>query len=90
MRGFTEGEDWIVLVEKQEDRNSQILTRRIITFRKIGDSYRRDEEIHRQQLYRATELAAELTRIGFQVKTTRGSSQYPLPGARAALIARKS
>ena len=31
IKGFTEGEDWIVLVEKEE--NQEILTRRIITFR---------------------------------------------------------
>ena len=50
-RTFTEGEDWIVLVEKEEDLKQKILTRRITTFRQVGEYYRRDDEIHRAQLY---------------------------------------
>jgi hypothetical protein len=34
------------------------LTRRIITFTKVGGRCRRDEEEHRQQLYKAPDIAA--------------------------------
>jgi SAM-dependent methyltransferase len=56
-KGFTEGEDWVVLVEKQENQELNILTRRIISFRKVGEHYRRDEELHHQRLYQATDIS---------------------------------
>ena len=86
-RGFTEGENWVVLVEKEEDRGT--LTRRIATFRKVGEHYRRSDEVHRQRLYEAQDIAAELRRVGFQVRTRRGYGRYTLPRARAAFVARK-
>ncbi len=88
-RGFTEGEDWVVLVEKEEDREQGRLTRRIITFRKVGEYYRRDNEVHHQRLYKATDVAQQLQRVGFQVEVMRSYGQYPLPQAHAGFIARK-
>jgi SAM-dependent methyltransferase len=88
-QGFTEGEDWVVLVEKLEDREQEILTRRIITFRKVGECYRRDEEVHRQQLYQATDIAEQLRQVGFEVQTMRSYGEYILPKSRVAFIARK-
>lgn len=89
IKHFTEGTDWLVLVEKTEDPETATLTRRIITFRQVGDLYRRNEEIHRQQLYSATELAKELCQIGFEVYTSPKYGDQPLPPVRMALIARK-
>jgi SAM-dependent methyltransferase len=86
-KGFTEGEDWIVMVERQEER--KILTRRIISFRKAGDHYRRDDELHRQRLYKSIDVAKQLRRAGFRVRTMRSYGAYPLPKAHAAFIARK-
>ena len=86
-RGFTEGEDWVVLVEKEEDLGT--LTRRITTFRKVGEHYRRSDEVHRQRLYEGQDIAAELRRVGFRVRTRRGYGRYTLPRARAAFVARK-
>lgn len=86
-RGFTEREDWVVLVEKEEEQG--LLTRRIITFRKVGEYYRRDEEVHCQQLYQATDLAEELRQLGFQAEIMHSYDQYALPKARAAIVARK-
>jgi SAM-dependent methyltransferase len=88
-RGFSEGEGWVVLVEKEEDREQETLTRRIVTFRKVGEHYRRADEVHRQQLYKATDVAEELRRIGFRVRTMRSYGRYRLPRARAAFVARK-
>lgn len=83
-KSFTEGEDWTVLVEKSEDRDRQILT-----FRQVGEFYRRDEEVHHQRLFDRAEIARELERVGFQVQTSRSYGQYTLPKARSAWIAYK-
>jgi SAM-dependent methyltransferase len=88
-RGFTEGEDWVVLVEKEEDREQGTLTRRIITFRQVGELYRRDDEVHRLRLYQAADVAEELHQVGFQVEVMRSYGQYDLPRSHAAIVARK-
>ncbi|MBD2772292.1 class I SAM-dependent methyltransferase [Iningainema tapete] len=88
-KSFMEGENWLVLVEKEENQEQGILTRRIITFRKIGEHYRRDDEVHQQQLYKATDIAQELHQVGFQVQIVRSYGSYNLPKAHAAFIARK-
>jgi SAM-dependent methyltransferase len=89
-RSFTEGADWIVLAEKQEEQ--AVLTRRIITLRKLkhqGELYRRDDEVHRLRLYEATEVAEQLHQVGFQVQIMRRYGDYDLPQAHAAFVARK-
>jgi SAM-dependent methyltransferase len=88
-RTFTEGDGWMTLVEKHEDRDHRTLTRRITTFRKDGDLYRRNDETHRVRLYDAARLAAELRRTGFRVRITRRYGDYALAKARVAFIARK-
>jgi SAM-dependent methyltransferase len=88
-RYFSEGEGWVVLVEKEEDQKRQILTRRIVSFRKVGEQYRRADEVHCQRLYKASDVARELRRTGFRVTTMRGYGQYRLRKAHAAFIARK-
>ena len=87
IQGFTGGEDWVVLYEAEEDRGA--LTRRITTFRKEGEHYRRTDETHRQRLYRAPDVARMLRRVGFRVRTIRGYGAYRLRRAHAAFIARK-
>jgi SAM-dependent methyltransferase len=89
-KGFTEGEAWTVLVEKSEDHKRSRLTRRIITFRKIGKQYRRGEEVHEVQLYRASDLAEELRRAGFQVSMIRKYGELRLAKNHAAFVARKA
>jgi SAM-dependent methyltransferase len=86
-KGFTEGKDWIVLVEKDEDHARSVLTRRIITLRKVGEHYRRLDELHRQRLFKVPEIAAQLRRSGFRVRTVRRFGNYPLPKHHAAFIA---
>jgi SAM-dependent methyltransferase len=88
-KAFTEGKDWVVLVEKEEDLRQMRLTRRIVTFRKDGGRYRRADELHRQRLFKAADVAAELRHAGFRVRTSRHYGQFRLPPARAAIIARK-
>jgi SAM-dependent methyltransferase len=88
-RSFSEGDGWMTLVEKHEDRDRRTLTRRITTFRQVGRFYRRADETHRVRLYDAATLAAELRRTGFRVRITRRYGDYALARARVAFIARK-
>jgi SAM-dependent methyltransferase len=88
-KSFNEGQDWIVLVEKEENPESNILTRRIISFRQVGAYYRRDDEIHHLQLYKSTEIAEALNQVGFQVQIQHSYGEYNLRTAHAAFIARK-
>ncbi len=88
-QGFTEGEDWTCLVEYQHDEPKQQLTRRIVTFRKLGDVYRRHEETHRQQLFEERRVAHILESIGFQVRPVRSYGDYRLAEGVAGFVARK-
>lgn len=88
-KGFTEGKDWIVLVQKEENQENETLIRRIITLRKVGETYRRDDEIHNLQLYKATDVAEALHNVGFQVEIIRSYGEYNLPKAHAGFIASK-
>lgn len=88
-RSFSEGDDWMTVIEKREDRQQKTLTRRITTFRQVGDLYRRSDEVHRVRLFDRTAMAAELRRLGFRVRTTRRYGSYELHKARVAFIARK-
>lgn len=63
------------------------LTRCMITFRPVGDHYRRGKkEVHHIRLYRST--AHQLRHVGFKVQTMRSYGQYRLPQAHAAFMAR--
>lgn len=84
-----EGKDWAVLVEVDEDSRTQRLTRRITSFRKVGKLYKRDEEVHRLQLYGRSDIAKELREIGFRVRTiTSYGEQKMIPGC-VGFLARK-
>src|SRR5262249_3726386 len=86
---FREGADWTVLVTSTEDRRRRLLSRRIISFRRLGELYRRTEEIHHQRLIPPTELAGELRRIGFRVRILRGYGPTRFPPGLAGFLARK-
>jgi SAM-dependent methyltransferase len=89
LRSFREGDDWAVLVTGEEDRRSGILTRRIVSFRRTGDLYRRDQAIHRQRLIPGSELTDQLRKIGFRVRTMRGYGSWRFPPAVIGFLARK-
>ena len=89
-RNFTAGNDWACLYEAVEDPRRKLLTRRITTFRKIGNAYRRDYEVHRQRLYERRELLAPLRRLGFRVRALPGYVDLTFPPGYAAFLARKS
>lgn len=83
------GKDWAVLVQTEEDRRRNRLTRRITTFRQVGEFYRRRQEIHDLGLYKGTEMARRLRRLGFRVRTCKRYGELHLPKAQVALLAQK-
>jgi SAM-dependent methyltransferase len=84
-----EGKDWAVLVEVDEDTRTNRLTRRIASFLKVGALYRRDEEVHRLQLYRRSEVAKELRDVGFRVRTVREYGHQRMIQGCVGFVARK-
>ena len=88
-RGFGVGEDWAVLSEREEDVERGTMERRIVSFRKAGEYYRRDDEVHRVRLYDPSGLSAELERVGFGVRTMTSYGDLPLSEGHAAFVARK-
>ncbi|MCA8985588.1 MAG: methyltransferase domain-containing protein [Planctomycetaceae bacterium] len=88
-QAFTEGENWACLVEYEHNQSKQQLTRRIVTFRKIGKNYRRQEEIHRQQLFDEPEINAMLKGIGFHTQSVQAYGDFPLIKGLIGFIASK-
>lgn len=86
---FFEGVDWTNLVEFIRDERRNRLTRRIVTFRRIGDLWRRSDEIHPLQLYPPSEIAGLLRKTGFRVRTVRRYGDMPLLPDITAFIARR-
>ena len=88
-KGFSVGEDWAVLSEREEDAERGTMERRIVSFRKVGENYRRIDEVHRVRLYDPSELAAELERAGFRVRTMLAYGDLPLAEGHTAFAAQK-
>ncbi|HWB13713.1 MAG TPA: class I SAM-dependent methyltransferase [Pirellulales bacterium] len=84
-----EGDDWACLVEYHHDEPNRQLTRRIVSFRKVGELYRRHEEIHRQQLLDETTVVQVLQQIGFRVRTVSSYGDYRFAEAVVGFVATK-
>jgi SAM-dependent methyltransferase len=87
IKTFTEGQDWLVLVEKSEDLTAQTLTRRIITLRQVGGLYQRTDEVHRLRLFEVEHLTQALQQVGFQVEVMENYGLFQLPPAHTVFIA---
>ena len=88
-RRFLEGPSWAILLEVREDRRRRILTRQIVSFRRVGKFYRRGEETHRLHLYSSAEMLAELRRAGFEARVLGGYGRFRFAPAHAGFLARK-
>lgn len=88
-RTYREGKDWAVLVTNEEDRVRRILTKRITSFRRCGDLYRRDHEVHQQRLIEGGEVISQLREIGFRVRALAGYGPIKFGRGQTGFIARK-
>src|SRR5262249_16441113 len=82
-----EGPDWAVLFDVDEDIRTNRLTRRIISFRKVGSLFRRDEEVHRLQLYKRSDVLKELRAAGFRAHTLDRYGDQPMIDGCVAFVA---
>ena len=86
-RTFSEGKGWTVLVETSVD--AEVLTRRIVTFRRDGTLYRRDCEVHHLHLVSPDVIETELRSIGFRVEKLSKYGDIPFPRGLHGFFARK-
>ncbi len=88
-RVWNEGRGWAVLVETEGDPKLNALTRRIVSFRKVGTSYRRTEETHWLRLYPRDDVLQELARAGFRAQPVDRFGAYRLPNGICGFVAQK-
>jgi SAM-dependent methyltransferase len=86
---FRAGPDWACLLRFEYNDERDQLIRHITSFRKVGELYRRSEEVHRVQLYDRRAIAAMLRKVGFRVRMVRKFGGYSLLPGRTGFIARK-
>lgn len=79
------GDDWSAIVIKDSD--GARLTRRVLTFRQLDGTTRRDEEVHALELYERETLLAMLRDAGFRVRVRHSYGSYRLPKGHAAYVA---
>jgi SAM-dependent methyltransferase len=84
---WSSGDDWAVLVETTEDLEASTLVRRIETFRKTGELYRRGQEVHTVRLFDTQTLRNQLTECGFVTETAHAYGSQGLNPRRCAFIA---
>lgn len=88
-RNFREGDGWAVLVDATTDRKRKTLTRKIVSFRRVGETYRRDEEVHRQRLLSPDEVIALLRGAGFRARVLSAYGEFRFPAGWAGFLATK-
>lgn len=86
---WSEGRDWAILVNIEGDRARRVLCRRIVTFRRIRNTFRRSEETHLLRLYCAEELVTDLARCGFRVRKLKGYGRFRFPRGITCILAVK-
>ena len=62
------------------ERDDDVLTRRILTFRRSGELWRRSEETHLQHLYDAEEVLATVRAAGLEAELRPSYGPTALPG----------
>lgn len=82
------GDHWSVIAIKTS--NGARLTRRVLTFRQLDGTTRRDEEVHELELYAREELLAILREHGFRVGVRRSYGKYRLPKGHAVYVAKRN
>jgi prepilin-type processing-associated H-X9-DG protein len=88
-RNFAEADGWAVLVTTEEDRQQELLTRSITSFRKIRNLYRRDHEVHQLRLLPRTLIFSWLQKIGFEVQILSGYGPAPFVQGHVGFLAAK-
>ena len=86
---WKEGPDWSIYACTTTASRDELI-RSITVFRKVGDSYRRSEEVHRLRLYRAADVMNALEACGFQVTVAGSYGRFRIPPGMAVFVARRA
>ena len=81
--------DWAVLAESAIEETTGMLVRKIISFRRIGTLYRRDDEVHRLSLIDPATMLATLRALGFEAEIIPMYGSVSLPPGVVAFRCRK-
>ena len=87
--GFSEGPGWAVLLKLEGDETQRNLTHHITSFRQVGELYRRDYEVHRQQLVEPEEIVDSLSKAGFKTELLTNYGDMVLPDGLVGFLASK-
>lgn len=87
---WSEGDDWTCLVRFETDTRRDQLVRHIVTFVRDGTHFRRQQEVHRVQLFRSEEVTSQLRSCGFRVQRARRLGAFPMLAGRVLFTARKA
>jgi SAM-dependent methyltransferase len=88
-RIYLKGKDWAISFEATCDRKKRILTRYQVTYRKIGNYYRRSEEVHQVRVLNRSYVRRELRRAGFHVRYLQSYGKMPMLPGRLGFLAVK-
>jgi SAM-dependent methyltransferase len=83
------GRGWVIAAHAELDDGGRVLTRRLVTIRRIGRQYRRSQESHRVRVYTRRAVARALAAAGFTATMSRSYGGYRLMAGDVAVIARK-
>lgn len=86
---YTEGKEWFVLMTAEEDKDKKKLVRRITTFRKINELYRKQQEVHTLCLLDHKEIIKVLKNIGFEVELLTNYYNFKFSQGHRGLLAKK-
>jgi SAM-dependent methyltransferase len=88
-RIYKEGKDWAILFSATCDRKKKILSRHMVTYRKIGNHYRRGEEVHHLRVLDRKIVRRELERAGFLVRYLQSYGKLRMMPGRLGFLAQK-
>jgi SAM-dependent methyltransferase len=88
-RVYKEGKDWAILFSATCDRKKKILTRHMVTYRKVGAQYRRSEEVHQLRVLNRAIVRRELERAGFRVRYLKSYGKSAMFPGRLGFLAVK-
>jgi len=80
---------WAIAVRADVDRAGRILTRRMITVRRLRRRYRSSREVHRVRIYSRRAIAGALRRAGFTATMSRSYGRCRLMAGDVAVVACK-
>ena len=80
---------WAIAVRADVDRTGRILTRRMITVRRLRRHFRSSREVHRVRIYSRRAIAGALRRTGFTARMSRSYGRYRLMAGDVAVVACK-